>query len=149
MASHNSIFRRGLYKCHQIFSFFQHTRTPVALALDSLKIRRSPFVAISGDGLKLSLLPQSGESFTFYENLIQRVYLKNGITLKPGSTVVDIGANVGAFSILAASIVGPRGRVLAFEPINKTFERLRKNVALNGLKNVECHRAAIDSQEGE
>jgi FkbM family methyltransferase len=118
------------------------------LALDSLQIKQYPFVAISGDGLKLSLLPRCGESFTFYENLIERDYLKNGITLKPGSTVVDIGANIGAFAVLAGSIVGPHGRVIAFEPVAKTFERLKENVALNGLNNVDCHRAAIDSREG-
>ena len=129
-----------------VFSAHAHARS---ISARFLKFKRSPFVAISGNGLKLSLLPHSGESFTFYENLIEGIYLKNGITLKPGSTVVDIGANIGAFTILAASIVGPRGHVFAFEPIKDTFERLQKNVDLNGLKNIECRRAAIDSQEGE
>jgi FkbM family methyltransferase len=146
--THNSIINRALYKGRQIVTFYRHSRTPLALALDSLHIKQSPFVAISGDGLKLSLLPRAGESFTFYENMIECDYLKNGITLKPGSTVVDIGANIGAFAVLAGSIVGPRGRVIAFEPVAKTFERLKENVALNGLDNVDCHCAAIDSREG-
>jgi FkbM family methyltransferase len=105
-------------------------------------------VAVAVDGLKLSLLPRSGESFTFYENIIRRDYLKGGITLRPGATVVDIGANMGAFAVLAGSIVGPTGRVIAFEPVTKTFERLEGNVALNRLRNVECHRVAIYSRDG-
>jgi FkbM family methyltransferase len=105
-------------------------------------------VAVSREGLKLSLLPNCGDSFTFYENMIQRCYFTNGVTLMPGSTVVDIGANFGAFAVLAGSIVGLQGRVIAFEPIAKTFARLQKNIELNGLNNVDCHQAAIDSGEG-
>ena len=52
------------------------------------------------DGLKLRIKSQSGESFTVYENLIRRDYLTD-VTLKPGDTVVDIGANIGSFSIVA------------------------------------------------
>jgi FkbM family methyltransferase len=137
------------FKGRQILSFYKHTRTPYDLTLDCLKIKQSPFLAISNNGLKLSLLPRSGESFTFYENMIERVYLRNEITLQPGSTVVDIGANIGAFAILAASAVGPHGRVIAFEPITNTFKRLLENVALNNFENVECNRAAIDSKNGE
>ena len=142
------IIERVLYKGRQIVAFYRHSRTPLTLALNSLKLKRLPFVAISGDGLKLLLSPACGESFTFYENMIEKDYLKNGIVLKPGSTVVDIGANVGAFAVLASSIVGPCGRVIAFEPIAQTFERLKENIALNGLDNVDCRRAAIDSREG-
>lgn len=146
--AHYDIVHRILYKIRQISAFCRHSQSPVALALDALKIKRSHFVAISERGLKLSLVPRSGESFTFYENMIENEYFKNGITLTPGSTVVDIGANIGAFAVVAGSIVGPHGRVIAFEPVFETFARLKGNVALNGLQNVDCHRAAIDAREG-
>jgi FkbM family methyltransferase len=135
-------------KSRQIVSFFRRTRTPVTLTLDTLRLQRAPFVAISHDGLKLQIKPRSGESFTFYEILVRHDYLGDGITLGPGSTVVDIGANIGAFAIKAASIVGPEGRVIAFEPVPETFERLESNVAMNRLENVTCRRAAIDAQAG-
>jgi FkbM family methyltransferase len=54
--------------------------------------------------------------------------------LGPGSTFVDIGANHGYFSMLAASLVGPSGRVTAFEPNPAVFEQLRTHVALNGFE---------------
>jgi FkbM family methyltransferase len=135
-------------KLRQIGAFYRDTATPLSLSLDAVRIKRSEYVAISKDGLKLKINANCGEGFTFYENLIRRDYLRNGIALGPGSTVVDIGANIGSFAILAGSIVGPGGRVLAFEPMPETFERLLENVALNELDNVECHRAAIDAEEG-
>lgn len=52
--------------------------------------------------------------------------------LRPGMTVVDVGANVGWYTLLAAKAVGPKGRVIAFEPDPEIAEMLRDNVELNG-----------------
>src|SRR5262245_55376099 len=49
--------------------------------------------------------------------------------LRPGSCVIDIGANVGDYSALAAQLVGPAGRVYAFEPAPDTAARLRERFA--------------------
>ncbi|WP_165250419.1 FkbM family methyltransferase [Paludisphaera soli] len=135
-------------KIRQISSFFIHSSTPIALSMDALRLKRTGFVAVSRDGLKLAIRPSVGESFTFYENLVRRDYLGGEIALKPGDTVVDIGANIGTFSILAASVAGPSGRVIACEPVPETFERLKANVALNGLDNVECRCQAVDAADG-
>lgn len=142
------MLKRVAAKARQVVSFCREAERPFDLILDTIGLKRTPFVASMKGGLKLQLAPNSGESFTFYENLIRRDYLTRGITLGPGDTVVDVGANIGAFSILAASIVGPTGRVIAFEPMPETFERLCANVKLNGLNNVECLNAAIDAREG-
>lgn len=56
--------------------------------------------------------------------------------LCPGDTFVDVGANIGVFSLLAALRVGPGGRVFSLEPVPATFERLQRNVALNRVDNV-------------
>jgi FkbM family methyltransferase len=56
--------------------------------------------------------------------------------LRAGDTFVDVGASVGYYSVVAAAIVGPHGRVVAIEPIPETYELLRVNMALNGLGNV-------------
>lgn len=142
------LLRQCLYKSRQIASFLGDTQTPVPLMLDSLRLKGDPFVAISKEGAKLCLHPGAGESFTFFENLIRRDYLRNGISLRAGDTVVDIGANIGAFSVLAASIVGPTGRVVAIEPASGTFARLEENVRLNGFGNTICVRSAIDDKPG-
>jgi FkbM family methyltransferase len=56
--------------------------------------------------------------------------------------IVDIGANVGLFSVRAATYA-PRGTVLAFEPAPDNFARLKENIQLNGLANVIAIQAAI------
>ena len=56
--------------------------------------------------------------------------------VKPGQTVYDVGANIGFFTILCSRLVGPQGRVYAFEPIPQNLVTLRHNIALNGLTNV-------------
>ncbi len=68
--------------------------------------------------------------------------------LRPGDTFVDIGANLGLFSLIAAHLVGPKGRVHAFEPCAKTLERLRGNVALNRFTNVTVHDLALSDSAG-
>jgi FkbM family methyltransferase len=130
-------------KFREIAGFWRHSRTPVGLTLDTLRLKSAPFVAVSSDSIKMELRPRAGESFTFYENLIRRDYLAHGIRLDAGATVVDIGANIGTFTVLAASIVGPTGQVIAFEPVSATFARLQANVALNGLHNVVACREAV------
>ena len=65
--------------------------------------------------------------------------------LKPGATFIDIGANKGDFTVLAASIVGPSGRVIAIEPAKNNFRWLRRSVEENAIANAECHLIALGS----
>ena len=76
----------------------------------------------------------------------ERIFLN--AFLRPGDTFVDIGANLGLFSLVAAHLVGPRGRVHAFEPSAKTFGRLRANVDLNRFGNVTLHDIALSDSAG-
>jgi len=57
--------------------------------------------------------------------------------IKPGDFVIDVGANIGVFTVIMASLVGPEGKVLAFEPDRYNADRLHKNIELNELDNVE------------
>jgi FkbM family methyltransferase len=66
----------------------------------------------------------------------------------PGSVVIEVGANIGAHTVGLARLVGPQGRVLAFEPQRLPFQTLCGNVALNSLENVDCFWAALGSREG-
>jgi FkbM family methyltransferase len=68
--------------------------------------------------------------------------------LRPGMTVVEVGANIGVHTIPMAQCIGPRGRLLAFEPQRAVFQVLCANVALNGVEQVEAHWAALGSTDG-
>jgi FkbM family methyltransferase len=69
--------------------------------------------------------------------------------LAPGMTILDVGANIGQYTLIAARHVGERGRVHAFEPTPEVAARLRNNVALNGLGNVAIREAAVSDTTGE
>jgi FkbM family methyltransferase len=63
--------------------------------------------------------------------------------LKPGDTVIDIGANGGLFAVIAAKKVGSNGHVYACEPGLRELELLRHNIAINNLDNVTIIESAI------
>jgi FkbM family methyltransferase len=63
--------------------------------------------------------------------------------LRPGDVFLDVGANVGYYSVLGALRVGVLGRVLAFEATPPTAVQLRKNLEANGLSQVEVIEAAV------
>ncbi len=69
--------------------------------------------------------------------------------LRPGDLFVDIGANAGLFTLIAARMVGPKGRVIAFEPVSKTNKRLVENIVLNGFKNVQVEQRGVSDSSGE
>lgn len=69
--------------------------------------------------------------------------------VKKGDVVVDVGANIGYYTILLADKVGKKGKVYAFEPDSTNFEILEKNIKANGLKNVVAVKAAVGSRDGK
>jgi FkbM family methyltransferase len=66
-----------------------------------------------------------------------------------GQTFVDVGAHWGYFSLLAARIVGPRGRVVAIEADPRIFDILERSVALNGFGTLSPVHVAASDKEGE
>lgn len=68
--------------------------------------------------------------------------------LRPGMSVLDVGANIGWFSLLAASLVGPTGRVIAVEPWSENCRLLLISRAENGYDNVELWPFALDRRRG-
>jgi len=66
-----------------------------------------------------------------------------------GGVCLDVGANVGAHTLVMARAVGPRGRVIALEPHPEICARLRRNLELNGLEQVEVVEAALFDADGE
>lgn len=66
-----------------------------------------------------------------------------------GATVVDVGANIGYFTVLSALLAGPTGRVIAFEPEPRNHAVLTDNVARNGLRQVMVVQAACADRVGQ
>ena len=78
----------------------------------------------------------------FWEPDISKLIREN---LKKWDTFVDIGANIGYFSLLGSEIVGENGKILAFEPSSKNFAELTKNIALNNFSNISAIQYAASN----
>lgn len=81
------------------------------------------------------------------------VYDQNGLDfiktiLKEGDTFIDIGANIGCFTLVGAQIVGNSGRVIAFEPVDIVSKKLEQNITLNRLVNVCIEKKAVFENNG-
>ncbi len=86
------------------------------------------------------------------ENAIEWVwglgaYEREDIEITEGSTVIDIGAHIGAFSVYAAERSGS-GRVYSYEPHPENFSLLKKNLEINKVKNVIAYDLAISDKKG-
>src|SRR4030065_2680513 len=75
------------------------------------------------------------------EVLVSKGYHPPGFEIGRDDTVVDIGAHIGSFSILASNLAD-KGIIHSFEPMPDNFPRLRENVALNNAKNIKLHESA-------
>ena len=81
------------------------------------------------------------------EALLDRFYQRFGTEIGDGWTVVDIGAGIGEFTLVAAQ-AHPQNRVFAFEPFAESFALLQENLGLNGAGNVTAYPEAVGAQTG-
>jgi FkbM family methyltransferase len=102
-------------------------------------------------GIKLLLdlddwIPQNVYFLEEYEEKEMRFIER---ILSDGDCFVDIGANIGLFSLAAAREVGSNGRVIAFEPFKKNFDRLAYHIGINSQHNIKAEKLAISNKVGQ
>jgi FkbM family methyltransferase len=68
--------------------------------------------------------------------------------IKPGMTVIDVGANIGYYTMLAAGLTGDTGKVYSIEPEQGNMDTLMENVMLNGYQNVTLILGAAGNRNG-
>src|SRR3954471_7327801 len=81
-----------------------------------------------------------------YELPIQQALKRE---LRAGQTFLDIGANAGFFTLVAAKLVGPTGKCVAFDPLPANIESIREQIELNSLSYVTPIQQAVGDQVGE
>jgi FkbM family methyltransferase len=118
---------------------------PVVRRLVDLLFRRHLTIVplarpLEGHRMRLNWQMQASYGFGTYEPEVVRTVQS---VVRPGWVAVDIGANIGYFTLLLAKLVGPQGRVIVFEPLPENFDVLRENVDLNGYRNVILEPKAV------
>lgn len=105
-----------------------------------MRVKHGAFCVSNHDIFITTSLQRYGE----YNEQEVKVYQQ---FIKPGQVVVEIGANNGVFTVIFSKLVGPKGRVYAYEPMMSTFQLLAANVALNGCFNVLTYPYALGEKK--
>jgi FkbM family methyltransferase len=125
---------------------------------------KQEFYAIVGQNYEKSLIDRVFE-FNFFENRplhdklwaqLAKGYLNEGDVgsfmvrmVKPGDTVIDVGANIGFYSMLLSALVTPEGIVHAFEPAEENIAEIRNNMAKNQFTNINVHQKLLGANVAE
>ena len=114
-------------------------------------MRRSPVFCLTSGGERLRL--PADLRYTSVTSFILRDWTEPELRelsqfVQPGEVFIDVGANVGLYTLKAARLVGARGMVVAIEPGQISADRLEQNLALNDFANVRIVRAALAEKIG-
>jgi FkbM family methyltransferase len=130
------------------------------LAIKAIHLAADPLRAIMGPRARHCHVTRSGLRYDLdlYENVQMRIFFdsfdRDEIAalrsyIRPGDTVVDVGAHVGYYALHFADAAGPEGRVVSFEPDPTNLARLRANLELNGFsERVSVVPAIVSEQPG-
>lgn len=87
----------------------------------------------------------SPDKYTLWETWKFKSYDDDEYPIQPADTIIDIGANIGDFSVRAAQRAF-KGKILAYEPDKNNFALLKKNKKLNQCNNIFCYRRAVSDK---
>ncbi|MGP6294025.1 FkbM family methyltransferase [Caldiplasma sukawensis] len=98
--------------------------------------------------LKLYLERHSDFS-AFYQVFLEKSYPNLMMKIKQGDTIIDAGANIGMFTVIASVMAGNSGSIISIEPDPENLRILKKNIELNNLKNIEIINKALYKKSGK
>lgn len=106
---------------------------------------RHEFEIVHRSGLKLRLRPNTDDLKIVKSNFVTKHYFRDFVAITKDAIVIDAGAHIGSFSIIAAQ---KAYRVLAFEPEPGNYQMLKKNMELNHIKNMSIFEMAVSGSSG-
>lgn len=107
------------------------------------------FVHTIDNNLQIRLYKDSLLSKIIYDGFEKEEFDFVKKTLSFGDIFIDLGANIGLFSLLASKCVGRDGKVIAFEPAPVIYKRFMENVHLNKLENIDARNIGLSNEKGE
>jgi FkbM family methyltransferase len=137
------LWGRGLGKVPPLGSIYRYLYRNLSVNEIIMQVHNSKMIIRTSylDGITNELLYR--DAYEQYETKL----FEQSIT--EGMTVVDIGANIGYYTLLAANLSGNKGKVFAFEPEPNNYALLVRNIELNDYRNVTPIRMAVSSRIGE
>lgn len=119
---------------YSAYAFVVNRFHPKQITVEGLKLYLD-----KNDSMRLSVFDEPyPDEHAFYRSLVQ-----------PGWCVVDVGANIGYFTLCFSKYAGESGKVIAFEPLPEVFELLKKSVGENNLRNVALANLALSDSDGQ
>ncbi|SRR6266498_110276 len=111
----------------------------------------NPFIYPFYGGMKIRLANSSASygiflNAGFSDRKVAELFIP---FLRPGMVVFDCGAHIGEYTLLFSHLIGPEGRVYAFEPDPRLFPYLEENIRINALKQAVQNAVAVGDREGE
>lgn len=146
------MIKKNIYYCYKKFvkllSGSNVSKIPFVLSLHDFIISsvKPQFIFFEGNKIYLDKKDTLGLSINGVYEEFETEIIKN--TIKKGDVVIDLGANIGYYTVLFAKLVGPTGKVYAFEPDPSNFSILKKNITINKYKNVIPINKAVSDKNG-
>lgn len=97
---------------------------------------------ITRTGVKIKIRTNSTDFMAFTHVWIVGEYSKKGFEIDDNDLIIDVGAHIGLFSLLASQFC-KKGKIFSFEPIKENFELLKENVRINGIRNISIFNEAV------
>jgi len=151
----NNLFLKKNQFFKYIYKFAQETlggrnigKYPFMKSLENFVISNAKTDFVNIDGHKMYLDSKDSLNLSIqdsYEKLESDLVKQE---VKNEDVVLDVGANIGYYTLLLAKLVGTKGKVFAFEPAPDNFFLLEKNISLNGYKNVVLENLALSNSNG-
>ncbi|CAH0311418.1 FkbM family methyltransferase [Roseomonas sp. CECT 9278] len=145
-----------------LLAFDLYRRLPFRAVLDAIVVRvlvrgvrlrrglrRGEMFVHDAQGLRMNIdIDQRIDSRIYFTGTWEPETVETARRLLPqGGVAIDVGANIGFVTLVMARLVGPTGRVIAFEPADWTYARLQANLALNAVPQVTTVQAGLSDTE--
>lgn len=138
--------RRGIIKINKSEKYFMYKDFIFYYNKDTdISSLVADFVSIWGKDADYLRRNFFNSSAYFFEG----PYEERGVKIKKGDSVIDAGANIGLFSVLASKKTGAEGKIFSFEPIENSAKILEKNILNNNIKNANIIKQALGEKNCE
>lgn len=118
--------------------------------LEKRALRIGTIIYTSPIGFKTKLKLNRVVDRYFYIGSFERDTFKFFIDLlQPNMTILDIGANIGLFSLTACAVLKDKCKIFAFEPAEEVNEDFKTNIGLNNFKNIKIIKKGVSDRTGE